>query len=46
MKTVRDLLNQKGGDVWSVAPDSTVFDALKLMAEKKYDFSLPAISSR
>ena len=34
MKTVRDLLKQKGRDVWSVAPDSTVYDALKLMAEK------------
>ena len=34
MKTVRDLLKQKGREVWSVAPDSTVYDALKLMAEK------------
>jgi len=34
MKTVRDLLKQKGRDVWSVAPDSTVYDGLKLMAEK------------
>lgn len=34
MKTVRDLLKQKGRDVWSIAPDSTVYDALKLLAEK------------
>ena len=34
MKTVRDLLKQKGRGVWSVAPDSTVYDALKLLAEK------------
>jgi CBS domain-containing protein len=34
MKTVRDLLKQKGRNVWSVAPDSTVYDALALMAEK------------
>ena len=34
MKTVRDLLKQKGRDVWSVAPHSTVYDALALMAEK------------
>lgn len=34
MKTVRDLLKQKGRDIWSVAPDSTVYDALKVMAEK------------
>jgi len=34
MKSVRDLLKQKGRDVWSVAPESTVYDALALMAEK------------
>ena len=34
MKTVRDLLKQKGRDVCSVAPDSTVYDALKVMADK------------
>jgi CBS domain-containing protein len=34
MRTVKDLLAQKGKDVWSVAPDTTVIDALKLMAEK------------
>ena len=34
MKTVRDLLKQKGRDVWSIAPESTVYDALKLLAEK------------
>jgi len=34
MKTVSQLLQGKGGNVWSVSPDSRVFDALKLMAEK------------
>lgn len=34
MKTVSQLLQGKGGSVWSVTPDSSVFDALKLMAEK------------
>ena len=34
MKTVSQLLQAKGGNVWSVSPDSSVFDALKLMAEK------------
>jgi CBS domain-containing protein len=34
MKTVSQLLQDKSGDVWSVSPDSSVFDALKLMAEK------------
>jgi len=35
MKTkVRDILLAKGDHVWTVAPDDTVFDALKLMADK------------
>ena len=32
---VKKLLDQKGHDVYSVAPDTTVYDALKLMAEKE-----------
>ena len=32
---VRDLLNSKGSDVYSVAPDVSVYDALKIMAEKE-----------
>jgi len=35
MTTVRDLLNIKGDDVWSVSPDASTLEALKLMAEKK-----------
>ncbi|NIV33313.1 MAG: CBS domain-containing protein [Anaerolineae bacterium] len=34
MATVRDMLKTKGLRVWSVTPDTTVYDALKLMAEK------------
>ena len=34
MRTVQDILNHKGGDVFAVRPDDTVFDAVKLMAEK------------
>jgi CBS domain-containing protein len=34
MKTVRQLLRAKGYDIWSVAPDDSVYDALKLMADK------------
>jgi len=34
MKTVRQLLRTKGNDVLSVAPDTAVFEALRLMAEK------------
>jgi CBS domain-containing protein len=34
MKTVGELLESKGYDVWSVAPDDSVLDALRLMADK------------
>ena len=34
MKTIKDLLSSKGGDVWSVTSTSTVFDAIAMMAEK------------
>ncbi len=34
MKTVRQVLDAKGSSVHTVAPQSTVFDALKIMAEK------------
>ncbi len=32
-RTVRGLIDRKGSDVLAVAPDSTVYDALKVMAE-------------
>lgn len=32
--TIDSLLNQKSSALWSVAPNSTVFDAIKLMADK------------
>ena len=34
MITVRQLIQSKGSNVWTVAPDAPVYDALKLMAEK------------
>lgn len=34
MTTVRQLLDQKGKTIWSIAPDATVFDAVAKMAEK------------
>ncbi|MDH3662108.1 MAG: CBS domain-containing protein [Alphaproteobacteria bacterium] len=34
MTTVRQLLDDKGHDVWSIHPDSSVFDAIQLMASK------------
>ena len=34
MATVGDMLRSKGHDIWSVKPDTTVYEALKVMAEK------------
>jgi CBS domain-containing protein len=35
MKSVKQLLEAKGGAIYRVAPDARVFEALKLMAEKE-----------
>ncbi|MBI4549255.1 MAG: CBS domain-containing protein [Ignavibacteriae bacterium] len=34
MTTVRQILETKGNQIWSVSPETTVFDAIKLMADK------------
>ena len=34
MKTVEAILKEKGRHIWFVAPETTVFDALNLLAEK------------
>ena len=34
MNTVKEILRTKGPGVWSITPDATVYDALKLMADK------------
>lgn len=35
MSTVRDIIRKKGSEIWSIAPDATVYQALQLMSEKK-----------
>ncbi|MEE9596550.1 MAG: CBS domain-containing protein [Acidiferrobacterales bacterium] len=35
MKTVQQILDAKGSDVWSITPDASVLEAIKLMAEKE-----------
>jgi CBS domain-containing protein len=35
MQTVKELLDAKGHQVWSIAPDASVFEAIQLMAEKE-----------
>jgi CBS domain-containing protein len=34
MKKIRNLIAEKGSQVWSIGPDARVYDALALMAEK------------
>ncbi|MFM1892506.1 MAG: hypothetical protein RLZ44_1583 [Pseudomonadota bacterium] len=34
MQTVKDILDAKGREFWSVGPDATVYDAIKLMADE------------
>jgi CBS domain-containing protein len=34
MNTVRHILEVKGRDVWTIPPEATVLDALRLMADK------------
>ncbi len=46
MKTVRDVLAQKGGKVWSVAPHATVLEALQLMADQEIGAVLVMIGDK
>jgi CBS domain-containing protein len=34
MATIRHLLQVKGNDIWSIQPSATVYDALRMMADK------------
>ncbi len=34
MKTIGQILQTKGSEIWTVSPDTTVFAALELMAKK------------
>jgi CBS domain-containing protein len=34
MQTIRKILSQKGNEIWSTTPGSTVYNALQIMAEK------------
>jgi CBS domain-containing protein len=35
MKTVKQILDAKGREVWTIQPEASVFEAIQLMAEKK-----------
>jgi CBS domain-containing protein len=34
MKLVKHIIDTKGNEIWHIAPDNSVLDAIKLMAEK------------
>lgn len=34
IKTIREIFDNKGHQIWSVSPDTKIFEALQLMAEK------------
>lgn len=34
MHSIRQILEEKGGAIWSVSPEDTVFDAIRQMAER------------
>lgn len=34
MKLVKNILDSKGNDIWHIAPDDSVLDAIRMMAEK------------
>jgi CBS domain-containing protein len=42
MKTVHQILQTKGHDIWAIDPDATVYDALNLLAEKNIG-ALPVV---
>ncbi len=35
MHTVRQILQSKGSDIWSIAPQETAYKALQIMADKE-----------
>jgi CBS domain-containing protein len=45
MKTIKYVLRSKGKDIWTVTPDTSVFDALKIMAEKDVG-ALPVLDGK
>lgn len=34
MHTIRQILKEKGGEIWSVSPEDTVYEAIRTMAVK------------
>ncbi len=45
MKTINYVMRDKGGEIWTITPDTSVFDALKIMAEKDIG-ALPVLDGK
>ena len=46
MTTLRDIIHKKGGEVYSVQPDASVLEALKLMADQNTGAVLVLLEGR
>ncbi|MCL4722618.1 MAG: CBS domain-containing protein [Gammaproteobacteria bacterium] len=46
MKRIKHILDEKGHDVWSVAPDDTVYEAVRVLAERQIGALLVMESGR
>ncbi len=44
MKTVAEILKSKGREVWTITPETIVFDALKTMADYRNETTLEKLS--
>ncbi len=44
MNKIKDLLRYKSGDVWTIGPQASVYEALELMAEKNVG-ALPVVEA-
>ena len=45
MKTIKYVMRDKGAEIWTITPDTSVFDALKIMAEKDIG-ALPVLDGK
>jgi CBS domain-containing protein len=45
MKTIEHILKTKKKEIWTIAPDTTVFEALKVMADKDIG-ALPVVEGK
>ena len=45
MKTIKFVVRLKGKEIWTITPDTSVFDALKIMAEKDIG-ALPVLNGK